>query len=61
MLQDKYGPKKDVASPAFLKGKCGFVKVDATFTAVLSSAALNTLAVVNTMVFAVAVPARPVP
>eukprot|EP00965_Chrysotila_dentata_P027561 915905-Pleurochrysis_carterae.AAC.1 len=29
MLQDKYGPKKDVARPAFLKGKCGFVEVDA--------------------------------
>ena len=29
MLHDKYGPKKDVECPAFLKGKCGFVKVDA--------------------------------
>eukprot|EP00965_Chrysotila_dentata_P118901 3931689-Pleurochrysis_carterae.AAC.1 len=33
----------------------------ATFTAVLNSAALDTLALINTTVFAVAVPARPVP
>eukprot|EP00965_Chrysotila_dentata_P053283 1768385-Pleurochrysis_carterae.AAC.1 len=32
-----------------------------TFTAVLSSRALDTLALVNTTVFAVSVPARPMP